>query len=101
MAHEEQRLMRQVIQHIIDWYRPGAIVLQMGADSLAGDKLGGFNLTLDGKLWISHESENEANIPRSRRVRSIRQVIQYPNDDARRWWIYDVSCITFKSLACS
>lgn len=44
----------QVMQHIIDWYRPGAIVLQMGADSLAGDKLGGFNLTLDGKLTRSH-----------------------------------------------
>jgi histone deacetylase 1/2 len=44
------KLIRQVMQHIIDWYRPGAIVLQMGADSLAGDKLGGFNLTLDGKL---------------------------------------------------
>ena len=43
----------QVMQHIIDWYRPGAIVLQMGADSLAGDKLGGFNLTLDGKLTTS------------------------------------------------
>jgi acetoin utilization deacetylase AcuC-like enzyme len=33
----------------MDWYRPGAVVLQMGADSLAGDKLGGFNVTLDGK----------------------------------------------------
>lgn len=42
----------KVMQHIIDWYRPGAIVLQMGADSLAGDKLGGFNLTLDGELTI-------------------------------------------------
>jgi len=41
------------MQHVIDWYRPGAIVLQMGADSLAGDKLGGFNLTLDGKLTCS------------------------------------------------
>ncbi|EIW73405.1 hypothetical protein TREMEDRAFT_24902 [Tremella mesenterica DSM 1558] len=37
-----------IIQHIIDWFRPGAVVLQMGADSLSGDKLGGFNLTLDG-----------------------------------------------------
>lgn len=42
-------LIGQVIQHIIDWYRPGAIVLQMGADSLAGDKLGGFNVTLEGR----------------------------------------------------
>jgi acetoin utilization deacetylase AcuC-like enzyme len=46
----EDQADEQVMQHIIDWYRPGAIVLQMGADSLAGDKLGGFNLTLDGKL---------------------------------------------------
>ncbi|ORY30812.1 hypothetical protein BCR39DRAFT_528477 [Naematelia encephala] len=41
-------IFKPVIQHIIDFFRPGAIVLQMGADSLAGDKLGGFNVTLDG-----------------------------------------------------
>jgi histone deacetylase 1/2 len=51
--HIENQTDGQVMQHIIDWYRPGAIVLQMGADSLAGDKLGGFNLTLDGKLATS------------------------------------------------
>jgi histone deacetylase 1/2 len=34
----------------MDFFRPGAVVLQMGADSLAGDKLGGFNLTLKGEL---------------------------------------------------
>ena len=39
---------KPVVQHIIDFYRPGAIVLQMGADSLAGDKLGGFNMTMQG-----------------------------------------------------
>ena len=39
----------QVVKHVIEFYRPGAIVLQMGADSLAGDKLGGFNLTLQGE----------------------------------------------------
>ena len=32
----------------MEFYRPGAIALQMGADSLAGDKLGGFNMTHDG-----------------------------------------------------
>ncbi|WWC67155.1 uncharacterized protein I206_101062 [Kwoniella pini CBS 10737] len=41
-------IFKPVIQHIMDWYRPGAVVLQMGADSLSGDKLGGFNLTLNG-----------------------------------------------------
>lgn len=32
----------------MDWYRPGAVVLQCGADSLAGDKLGCFNLSMRG-----------------------------------------------------
>lgn len=41
-------IFRPVIQHIMDWYRPGAIVLQCGADSLAGDKLGCFNLSMRG-----------------------------------------------------
>lgn len=40
---------RQVIQHIMDWYRPTAVVLQCGADSLAGDKLGCFNLSMHGQ----------------------------------------------------
>ncbi|KAE8251325.1 hypothetical protein A4X13_0g4040 [Tilletia indica] len=39
---------RPVMSHIMDWYRPGAVVLQCGADSLAGDKLGCFNLSMRG-----------------------------------------------------
>jgi histone deacetylase 1/2 len=38
----------QVIQRIMDWFRPGAVILQCGADSLAGDKLGMFNLSMKG-----------------------------------------------------
>jgi histone deacetylase 1/2 len=41
-------IFKPVIQHVMDWYDPGAIVLQCGADSLAGDRLGCFNLTLKG-----------------------------------------------------
>ncbi|OJT10301.1 Histone deacetylase clr6 [Trametes pubescens] len=37
-----------VIDKIIDVYRPSGIVLQCGADSLSGDKLGGLNLTMQG-----------------------------------------------------
>lgn len=33
----------------MDWYRPTAVVLQCGADSLAGDKLGCFNLSMAGE----------------------------------------------------
>jgi histone deacetylase 1/2 len=36
------------MQRIIDWYQPGAIVLQCGSDSLSGDRLGSFNLSMRG-----------------------------------------------------
>jgi histone deacetylase 1/2 len=37
-----------VISAVMDRFRPGAVVLQCGADSLAGDRLGVFNLTSAG-----------------------------------------------------
>jgi len=37
-------VMTSVMQH----FQPGAVVLQCGADSLSGDRLGCFNLSLDG-----------------------------------------------------
>lgn len=40
------------MQAIMDWYRPGAVVLQCGADSLAEDKLGSFNLSMQGGLSL-------------------------------------------------
>ncbi|KAJ1820976.1 histone deacetylase, partial [Coemansia sp. RSA 2598] len=39
---------KPVIQNIMEWYQPDAVVLQCGTDSLAGDKLGCFNLSMDG-----------------------------------------------------
>ena len=38
----------KVFDKILDVFRPSAIVLQCGADSLSGDKLGGLNLTMHG-----------------------------------------------------
>jgi histone deacetylase 1/2 len=43
-----QNVFRPVIQSIMDMYHPTAVVLQCGADSLTGDRLGCFNLTLEG-----------------------------------------------------
>lgn len=43
-----RNVFRPVMQHVMDWYRPGAVVLQCGADSLAGDRLGCFNLSMRG-----------------------------------------------------
>jgi histone deacetylase 1/2 len=41
-------IFRPVIARIMAVYQPGAIVLQCGADSLTGDRLGCFNLSIDG-----------------------------------------------------
>lgn len=37
-----------IIDKIMEVYRPSAVVLQLGADSLAGDRLGCFNMTMEG-----------------------------------------------------
>lgn len=37
-----------LINKIIEWYQPSAIVLQCGGDSLSGDRLGCFNLSMLG-----------------------------------------------------
>lgn len=43
-----EKLFKPIMTKIMEVYRPGAIVLQCGADSLAGDRLGCFNLSLKG-----------------------------------------------------
>ncbi|KAH8920118.1 histone deacetylase [Atractiella rhizophila] len=42
------RVFQPVVRNIIQHYQPTAIVLQCGADSLSGDRLGYFNLTMEG-----------------------------------------------------
>ncbi|CAK7892173.1 histone deacetylase Rpd3p [[Candida] anglica] len=37
-----------VISKIMEWYQPSAVVLQCGGDSLSGDRLGCFNLSMSG-----------------------------------------------------
>ncbi|KFA61663.1 hypothetical protein S40285_07837 [Stachybotrys chlorohalonatus IBT 40285] len=41
-------LFNNIIGQIVEKFRPGAVVLQCGADSLAGDRLGRFNLQVQG-----------------------------------------------------
>ncbi|WWC64138.1 histone deacetylase RPD3 [Kwoniella dejecticola CBS 10117] len=43
-----QSIFQPVIKRVIEWYQPGAIVLQCGSDSLSGDRLGSFNLSMRG-----------------------------------------------------
>ncbi|THD23498.1 Histone deacetylase [Fasciola hepatica] len=42
------RSFKPVIRKVMESFRPGAVVLQCGADSLCGDRLGCFNLTVKG-----------------------------------------------------
>ncbi|KAL7465064.1 hypothetical protein ACHAXS_005397 [Conticribra weissflogii] len=42
------RIFKPVMAKIMEVFRPGAIVLQCGADSIVGDRLGCFNLSLRG-----------------------------------------------------
>ncbi|KAJ3300410.1 Histone deacetylase 2 [Borealophlyctis nickersoniae] len=55
-------MFESVIQHVMDWYRPGAVVLQLGADSLVGDRLGAFNLSMRGHAH-SVEFLKKFNVP--------------------------------------
>lgn len=43
-----EEIFKQVISQVMVTYAPGAVVLQCGADSLSGDRLGCFNLSLKG-----------------------------------------------------
>ncbi|XP_022752603.1 histone deacetylase 9-like [Durio zibethinus] len=43
------QLFKTIISEVVEKYQPGAIVLQCGADSLAGDCLGCFKLSIDDK----------------------------------------------------
>jgi histone deacetylase 1/2 len=43
-----EQIFQPVIAKVMEMYQPSAIVLQCGADSLSGDRLGCFNLTLKG-----------------------------------------------------
>ena len=38
-----------VMSKVMETYQPSAVVLQCGADSLTGDRLGCFNVTLKGR----------------------------------------------------
>uniref|UniRef100_K3WFV8 Histone deacetylase n=1 Tax=Globisporangium ultimum (strain ATCC 200006 / CBS 805.95 / DAOM BR144) TaxID=431595 RepID=K3WFV8_GLOUD len=40
---------KPVIQSVMDTFRPAAVVLQCGADSVVGDRLGPFNVTTKGR----------------------------------------------------
>lgn len=57
-----EAVFNKVIQSVVEVYQPGAIVLQCGADSLADDRLGCFNLSVSGHAKCV-EFVRQLNIP--------------------------------------
>ena len=53
-------IFRPVISGIMENFKPGAVCLQCGADSLAGDRLGVFNLSLRGTYSVPSASSLDA-----------------------------------------
>jgi histone deacetylase 1/2 len=43
-----ERIFKSIMGKVMENFRPGAVVLQCGADSLVGDRLGCFNLSVKG-----------------------------------------------------
>ncbi|KAJ1663114.1 histone deacetylase (class I) Clr6 [Coemansia sp. RSA 1813] len=43
-----QFVFQRVMRNVMETFRPGAIVMQCGTDSLSGDRLGCFNLSMEG-----------------------------------------------------
>ncbi len=45
-------IFKGVIEDVLQFYRPTVVVLQCGADSLGGDRLGCFNLSIKGHGYV-------------------------------------------------
>ncbi|KAG6828313.1 hypothetical protein H0H92_008428 [Tricholoma furcatifolium] len=75
-----------VISKILEVFQPSAVVLQCGADSLAGDKLGCFNLTMHG----------HAHCVQFLRQRNIPLILLggggYTVKNVARTWTYETAC---------
>lgn len=64
-----EHVFRPVIAQIMEFYRPEAVLMQCGADSLCGDRLGCFNLTLKGARVSLRWSPDAAQPPRGTSAR--------------------------------
>ena len=83
-AHDHTR--PQVIDKIIDVFQPSAIVLQCGADSLSGDKLGCLNLTMHGHAHCVQYVRSK-NIPMM-----LLGGGGYTVKNVARAWTYETAC---------
>jgi histone deacetylase 1/2 len=76
----------QVIDKIMEVYQPSAVVLQCGSDSLAGDRLGCFNLTMQGHAHCVQHMR-KFNVPLM-----LLGGGGYTVKNASRTWTYETAC---------
>lgn len=85
-------LFRPLIQKVMEVYQPDAVVLQCGADSLSGDRLGCFNLSVKG----------HADCLRFLRSFNVPLMVLggggYTIRNVARCWCYEVSFSSFMSM---
>ena len=78
--------LNQIVDHVLEWYQPSAVVLQCGADSLAGDKLGCFNITMEGHA-MSVQHLRKSGIPLI-----LLGGGGYTMKNVARAWTYETAC---------
>lgn len=81
-----QFIVLQIISKILDVFQPSVVVLQCGADSLAGDKLGCLNLSMKGHAYAVQYF----------RKRNIPLILLggggYTVKNVARAWTYETAC---------
>jgi histone deacetylase 1/2 len=86
-------IFKSVMQKVMDVYQPGAVVLQCGADSLAADRLGCFNLTLDGHADCV-KFMKRFNVPLL-----VTGGGGYTKSNVARCWTYETAALLDKTLS--
>ena len=83
-----QKVYRPIIDKIMEVYRPGAVVMCCGADSLSGDRLGCWNLSIQGHA-DSIEYVKQFNLPML-----VLGGGGYSLRNVSRCWAYETSMLT-------
>jgi histone deacetylase 1/2 len=86
-------LFKFVMRDVMDMFQPGAIVLQCGADSLAGDRIGCFNLSLQG------HSDCVAFMKSFKKPILVTGGGGYTKSNVARCWANETATLLGKSLA--
>lgn len=88
-----KHIFEPVIKAIMDYYRPSAVVLQCGGDSLSGDRLGCFNLSMQGHA-------NCVNFVKSYNLPTL--VLGgggYTMRNVARTWAYETGCLVGEAMS--